>query len=310
MTGLETRLLDPERDQEGMIELFEEVFGFTVTPLMWAWKYVPPWTSRYYCWVAYSDDKPIGYCGAVPMRGQVRGREIAFFQLADFMVHPDYRRKYDYFELGAKYIIDEITKQPHLLYGFSDHRAFLWFKRLGMSDLIEKAVTRVIRPGQLEVESDRFEFRDWAWDEPEIDLLWARLGATQPIGLIRDAQYLGWRYGYHPAHGYRLLGVYEDGSALGWVLLGNDPPGENGRALETPVVDLLLPPERIQPVFSALTGSIDNSVMTWLPSRVAPGFPEEVETGTHVYHFKKQSTFQTSTLQDGLFYTMGDVDWW
>src|SRR5215475_14148559 len=130
MSSVVTRPLDPHRDYVDLIGLFDLVFGGTVTPYMWAWKYLPPWAQRHYCWVAESDGKVIGYCGAVPLRGAVAGKPMPFFQLADMMVHPDHRRTHDLFDLGPKQILADLgqTHPQHVLYGFSGHRAFLWFQ--------------------------------------------------------------------------------------------------------------------------------------------------------------------------------------
>ena len=308
MSKLTTRALDPMQDSEGLIDLFETVFGFTVTPQMWAWKYLPPWTKRHYCYVAYDGDRVIGYFGAVPQRGQVRGQEIPFFQFADFMVHPQYRRKHDYFDLGLTHVLEDITQGPHLVYGFSDHRAFLWFKRLGLSQLVEKAVTRYVRPGKRA--SGAFEFRDWDLAGSEVDLVWEQQASHCEIGLIRDAQYFGWRYGHHPANSYRLLGVYILGDPVGCIVLGNDGAGQNGRPAEIPVVDALLPDEILLPALQSYCDESRSSLMIWLPEHRSRSFPEAKESGTHVYHFTKNSSFSTEELKKGLYYTMGDVDWW
>ena len=143
-----TRRLDVDADQKDLIELFETVFGYTVIPQMWAWKYRPPWNDDHYCWVARQDNKVIGYVGAVMVRGVVNGQPVPFFQLADVMVHPDYRKQHDFFGLASTHIFEEIVRrhESRVIYGFSNHRAFLWFKRTGLSDLVEKARVCTVQP--------------------------------------------------------------------------------------------------------------------------------------------------------------------
>lgn len=302
------RPLDALADHPQLLQLFELVFGGTVTPAIWAWKYLPPWTARHYCSVAEVDGRVIGYCGAVPLRGQVAGRPVPFFQLADIMVHPDHRRSHDWFELGPGRILDDIgTAHPqHVLYGFSGHRAFLWFKRTGLVDLIERASTGIVRHRVRDTAGHAV--RPWSWDDPGIDATWRQFGPA--TGLIRDGTYLRWRYRDHPLHGYRLYGVQRDGAPVGWLVIGTDPPGENGRRAETPVVDLLLPSESLRPGLEALARELRRDVMVWQPQRSAPAWDATVDPDTHVFHFARRSMVTTASLQEQLYYTMGDVDWW
>lgn len=303
---LEARAMQPLADQKDLIGLFETVFGHTVTPIMWAWKYRPPWTKRHYCWVGVCDQRVIGYFGCVPLRGWVDGREVPFFQFADFMVHPQYRRKHDYFSLGLEALLGDLggAHPEYLIYGFSDHRAFLGFRRSGLGGLVEKAVTRYVGPEGQPVPAG-LEIRAWDWREGGIERVWRQQRDNIKIGLLRDVQYLSWRYGGHPVYSYRLFGLHRDGQAIGWMVIGND------HKKDIPVVDLLMPEDLVSPALEALAGHLNRRLMTWLPQNVAPdALPERRETGTHVYHFSKGSIVDTARLQQQLYYTMGDVDWW
>jgi GNAT superfamily N-acetyltransferase len=308
---LQGSLLDPMRDHFGLIELFETVFGHTVSPAMWYWKYVPKWTNRHYCYVGRVDDKVIGYFGAVPLRGTIDGVETPFFQLADFMVHPDYRLKYDYFGLGSDRILKDIQEshKDHLVYGFSGHRAFRFLERAKLAGFIGKAQTRYKRLDAVP-ETRQFEFVELPWKSDEIDAAWEKHRDYIKAGLIRDGDYLRWRYGTHPVNNYRLIGVCRDGEAIGWVVIGADKPGDRDRAKEIPIVDMLLPQQAAADVAAELAGYLENSVMCWIVDRLAEGFDEKKDSGTHCYHFVKESVRDTEFLRDNLYYTMGDVDWW
>jgi len=305
--NLETRPLRPETDAEGLIELFDKVFGHTVSPGMWEWKYRPPWVDRHYCWVGVYDDRIIGYVGAVPLRGGIDGEEVPFFQLADVMVHPDYRLKFDYFSIAVKAILEDLgtTHPRHLLYGFSDHRAFRWFERVGWSGLIEMAMTFRFRPRDSE-NAGRYAFRGWSWTDPELSRQWESLCGTLQASLIRDGEYVLWRYGRHPVFPYRLMGVHEDGSPLGWVVLGK-PSRKTG---PVPVVDMLLPEASTGAVLRALSEHEEQPMSAWLPTRLGLDASERKVSNTHVYHFLKNSAVDTSYLKENFYYTMGDVDWW
>lgn len=308
---LEARLLDPMLDHFELIELYETVFGHSITPAMWYWKYVPPWAERHYCYIGKIDGQIIGYFGAVPLRGMKDGKEIPYFQLADFMVHPEHRLKHDYFGLGSEKILRDIREShsEHLVYGFSSHKAFRFLERFGLGGTIESPQTRYLRMADAP-EDRQFEFVPWEWNSGLIDTVWERFRPKVKAGLIRDKDYIFWRYGSHPINGYRLLGVCRDGEPIGFVVAGSDRPGEHGRAKETPVVDCLLPDGDAGRILHELTRYWGNDVMFWLPQRMAVGVEEKKDSGTHCYHHKEHSAMSTEFLADGLYYTMGDVDWW
>jgi len=315
MKTLESRPLQPETDARALIKLFDAVFGYTVSPEMWEWKYRPSWTDRHYSWVGLYGKKIIGYFGAVPLRGRIDGEDVLFFQLADVMVHPKYRLKFDYFGIAHDLLLKDIAENHprHLLYGFSDHRAFRWFERLGWSALIEKAVSRTFWPyhcPEATVAEHGFTFREWDWTENELDRLWAEHESHHRDGLVRDGEYVRWRYGSHPVFPYRLHGVLHHGAPAGWVVLGKAKRGNNGERKPLPAVDMLLPEGAAGDVLQALAGYLMNPVSTWLPKRVATPGVEEKVTGTHVYHFVDGSAADTEHLRRHLYYTMGDVDWW
>lgn len=308
---LEGRLLDPMQDHFGLIELSETVFGRAVTPAAWYWKNMPKWTQRHYCYVGRVEGKVIGYFGAVPLRGWLEGEEVAFFQLADFMVHPKFRLKYDYFNIGCVTILKDIKESHdrHLVYGFSGHAAFRYLVKRKIGGFVEKAQTRYKRLVDVP-RSTRFEFVDWKWNAPQLDALWETSKVNIRAGLIRDGDYLTWRYGTHPINNYRLLGVRERGEDLGFIVMGNDRPGVRDRAEEIPIVDALLPDGMAADIVQEFTGFVENDVMIWLPDHRSAGFTEQVDSGTHCYHFLKDSAASTDFLRDHLYYTMGDVDWW
>jgi hypothetical protein len=72
----------------------------------------------------------------------------------------------------------------------------------------------------------------------------------------------------------------------------------------------LLPEADTERILLELTRHWGNDVMFWLANRLAPTIGEPVDSGTHCYHFVKDSAATTGYLADQLYYTMGDVDWW
>jgi hypothetical protein len=308
MSDLVTRRLDPDADQRDLVGLFELVFGHTVLPGMWEWKHMPPWAPRHECWVAEYDDRIVGYVGAMCLRGVVDGRSVPFFQLGDAMVHPDYRRRFDYFDLGARHIFEDVAMhhEERVIYGFSNHRAFLWFKKMGIGDMVERARQCTVRPRPAgQVSSGGLTFVETPWQDDVVDALWAEHQPTLKLGLLRDREYLQWRYGRHPAYRYWLHRIEDRGVPVGWVVRG-----QHGGKPATPIVDMLLPAGREQDLLQAFADHVDRPICCWLPGGRTPAFAEEKETKTSVYVFIKETTVGIEQLRSDLYYTMGDADWW
>jgi hypothetical protein len=245
----------------------------------------------------------IGFVGAVPLRGIVGGVETPFFQLADAMVRPDYRRKFDYFDLGTRHVLREVVAQnpQRIIYGFTNHRSFLWFKKLGICDLIEQPQTCYVHPAAT---GNRLACEDLDWHSDEIDRQWDAHRGSIRAGLVRDGDYLRWRYASHPYHGYRLLALHGEGGPLGWAVIarGNDK--------HTTVIDMLVAAEHHTAMLQSVACRFDKPARTWFPAHCTPDIADRRPTETKVYAFMKESTLSIDALRSDLYFTMGDADWW
>ena len=315
---LEKRRFILERDMSEVLRLFEQVFGKTANQELWKWKYLPPWIEEVYAWIGVADDQVIAHIGAVPLRGQVDGNEVFFFQFGDIMVDPDFR-SYIYLHLSPAKFMEEIClKHPDgVIYGFTGRKLALlytWFESAGANTSVEWAKDRIVRLPQEGLggpEPNHFDVHEWSWDAPELDEIWQQQKDTIRVGLIRDRDYLDWRYAKHPLIEYSLFGVYHSGAPVGWLVTGKRQVSDQWDD-EVRVHDLLLPNEFHLPALRKAASVLQaKSLVLWLPDNcVTPGF-ENRDTDWQVMHRSLSSTVSRDFLAGNVYYTLGEADeWW
>ena len=298
-------------DEEGITSLFREVFEKEITIEQWNWKYFIPGNGRVYSKVVVDNPENIvGYAGAVPLRGIFQDKPLQFFQIADVMVHPKARgflgRK-NVFDNLMKALFEDIRKEfsDVFCYGFPGRRPFIIGQRVKVYDRIEQGTDCI--------KSLKHSFLNFltvksiSWGDNRLDALWANLSGNFPLSLIRDKDYLHWRYAANPFFSYQLLGIFLLKQLKGWAVIRDS--GE-----EVLVVDLLTEPQRCMGVLNALENYLidqkKKTIRLWLPERWRKGIRRysTKETGVVVSNMIWKMPIQTHVVRENLFYTMGDVD--
>ena len=296
-------------DEEAIVELFAQVFGKRLTTDQWRWKYtaggpIPP--------VRLAFDASgclVGHAGAIPLRGWRQGRPLPFFQICDVMVHPSARGWLGdqnlFTRLARELLIGLAERWPNALaYGFPGRRPYRLGEYARVYEEVEQAcaVHRPVHHGWLPFPG----VRALDWDDRRLDSLWPRLAPGFAMALVRDHDYLRWRYAVNPFHSYQLLGLYFGRLLLGWVVVRRD----GGRLL---VVDLLLHRRWLRLALAALarTAAMEGAseVVIWLPRgwREAAGKlaePTEVVLANMIWALR----ITTTEVRGDLYYTMGDLD--
>jgi len=318
-THLEGRRFVLERDVNDVLHLYEQVFGKAANQELWEWKYLPPWTKQAYAWIGVADGQVIGHMGAVPLRGQVDGKEVLFFQFGDIMVNPDYRSRIIYMQLSPAKLIEEIrSEHPQaVIYGFTSHklaRFYAWFTSPYSNTSVELAEDRIVRLSQEpcnEPDLSQFKVCQWSWNAPELDDVWQQQKDTVRVGLVRDRTYLEWRYANHPALKYCLFGIYYRKKTVGWLVTGDRHVSEQWED-EVRIHDFLLPSNIRLPALRKATSRLQaKSLVLWLPSNcLIPGL-ESRDTNWRVMHFSLSPAVSKDFLASNVYYSLGEADeWW
>lgn len=298
-------------DEEGITSLFKEVFGKELTIEQWNWKYVIPGKGRIYSKLAEdTSHKIIGHAGAIPLRGVFKNKPIHVFQIVDVMVHPEARgflgRK-SVFDSLMKTMFEDIREEFHdvFCYGFPGKRPFTLGKRIGVYDNIEQG-TDCLKPLKRSL-LNPFTIKTINWDDKSLNTLWKRVSKEFSLSIIRDKDYLHWRYATNPYFSYYLYGFFLLGKLKGWAVI---------RMLENEVlvVDLLTEPKRFRNILKALGNYLISQgkkvIRIWLPENLKKYIKDYIQKEKEVVvtNMVWKLPFATYIVRKNLYYTMGDVD--
>lgn len=298
-------------DEQGITNLFREVFGKEMAIEQWKWKYYLPGEGKIYSKVV--DDGSggiIGHAGAIPLRGVFHNRPFQFFQIADVMVHSAARgflgRK-NIFDRMMKTLFEDIKKIfPEVFcYGFPGVRPYLLGERVKVYERIEQAMEgdRILRRSLF----NPFKIQKIDWDDYRLDELWTTFSPDYILSLVRDRNYLHWRYITNPFFSYRLFGSFFHQKLNGWAVTRDS--GE-----EVFVVDIFAEKNRFRSILKALQNYLvsqgKKSMRIYLPENMRKQLRgcEIKETGVVVTNMIWGLPLKTSEVKDALFYTMGDAD--
>lgn len=207
----------------------------------WAWKFErnPHGPGR--IWVGEDDGRIAGCYIWNPVRLRWGETTLLGAQSVDAAVHPDYRGHGLFTDLVRTAMEDDATGELALVYAFPVEAAFrgqvrVGFKpRLTVSAVHRPLLTGLVRRRRFDGltldESTSFDSRFDAFSNS---------GSDSELTVQRDADYLQWRYGEHPARTYETLVCERDGELCGYCVLSMDSTKGFSRGW---VVDLQVLPD-------------------------------------------------------------------
>lgn len=297
-------------DETAIAALFGTVFGQPLTESQWRWKYTGTGMASPLARLAFDHTgRLVGHAGAIPLRGWRQGHPLPFFQICDVMVHPDARGQLgrrNLFTVLARELLSRLAERwPEALAdGFPGRRPFRLGEYARVYGQVEP-VSALYRPSRRGLFPWLYT-RPLAWNDPRLDRLWARLASGFALALVRDRDYLRWRYATHPFRVYQLLGIYLAGRLLGWAVVQR-----NNHHLR--IIDLLASRRWLKPALAALDRTAAAAgaaeVEIWLPH----GWRETLDgrqklTEVVVANMIWRLPIPTDEVREALYYTMGDLD--
>lgn len=297
-------------DEEGITDLFKNVFEKVMTIEQWKWKYLLTGYRVYSKIVEDPSGKIVGHAGAIPLRGVFQKKLIQFFQIADVMIHPKargYLGKKNVFDSLMKTLFEDIAREfPEVFcYGFPGTRPYIFGKRVRVYDRIEQAVECInqLQKSRLNL----YSIKRINWTDNRLDGFWEKLSDGFSLSLVRDKDYLYWRYAANPFSPYQIFGFFLFGKLKGWGVIREQ--GEN-----VFLVDLLTERKRCRSVLKALENYLlsqgKKTIRLWRPEswmNNITGYSEK-ETEIVVTNMVWKLPIQTSFARYKLYYTMGDAD--
>lgn len=176
------------------------------------WKYSPP-AGKARIAVAFEDGEMVASYAMLPLRVGVRGRELSAWQACDGATLPRARGKGYFIQCVER--LNSALDPGEIVFGFPNRNSKPVFDKIGWRNT--QTVTTFAR-------AVPFAWRP-ADDGEVIELDPARSSFSAPAvpsgrpTLVRDAQYVSWRYLQHPSRPYTVCVHRTSDGAKGYVVL-------------------------------------------------------------------------------------------
>jgi len=303
-----------EGDEIGITKLFHEVFGREISLEEWRWKYTGEGNKKVYSAVAIDErDRIVAHYGGMPHRMIYQGREVYGLAIGDVMVHAKYRGLRLFKEV-ASMVPEEAVKDGIILgYGFPNERALRLPEKLGLYEKIED-VCEANKETRFWNNPARYVYKLFplSYDDRRIDDLWEEVKYSYVLSVVRDGDYLRWRYQRHPLFSYELWGLRKRWSSRlrGIAVLRRED--EKERVL---IMDFVCPANEMYALFQKI-----ENVVFGKKKRLALWHPEYLKrkmtrmgfsvgsAGTSIPRTTHEQTLRKNEIAGRFFYTMGDTD--
>lgn len=277
----------------------------------WRWKYLasnpaPPLSQL----VFNTNGDLMGHAGTIALRGQAYGMPIPCYQIADVMIHPQargYVGTNNVFTRLFRELLVQINQQhPQVLaYGFPGQRPFILGERALVYENVEQVQECVWNSNALPNNSG-LHTTATTWSNIHFNRLWQRLQHQFPISLIRDADYINWRYMQNPFHSYQPLELSLFNQSIGWAII-------NIRGNEVLIVDLLIARNLCLQALGSISAWAKihglQTMRLWINANWRAKLPLiPVALPIIVTNTRWGLPWATEILRTDFYYTMGDVD--
>jgi hypothetical protein len=249
-----------ERDQDGLLGLYKEVFGRERSVEEFRWKLIGQESPVDTVWVAVDGDQVVGQHAGIPMRLKLGNREVEAMHAVEAMTHGAYRKQGMLTILGGGLYghwrdsgIPIIMGLPHpgwgtRAYALGYRPAFplVWLSRpLRPLDLLLSKLGKKDRRGQRRatIAGERrvgdVLVVPQATAGSEFDTLWGEVGRYYQNSVVRNAAWVQWRYLDPPNGRFTVLMALRNGSPAGYIsyrlaLLGGRPIGRVADVFSAP----------------------------------------------------------------------------
>ena len=245
-----------EGDEDGILELWkatypEREYNREGWLRWWHWKYKENPAGPGRIWLAEHDGRIVGQKPIVPVLMKIGTKIVTAFQNIDTMTHPDHRRQGIYESLSRKTVAEAEKDGIHIGYTFPSKVTHpILVKRLGWFDV---AISRIVfkplnwqntlttridnrfllnicarggnlvsrvfcRTGEAQVMAGATINQVYSFDE-RINDFWNRVSDQHEIMVVRNKDYLNWRYVAVPSSKYLMHVVEKDEQIYGYLVL-------------------------------------------------------------------------------------------
>lgn len=224
----------------------------------WRWMFIDNPAGTSIIWLAWHDDKLVGQYPLVKESMKIGDKIVKAVQIADTMTHPEYRRQGIAVALGEK-ALSQLRKEGgscvigfpttqayklHMKSGWLDICAFqIMVKPLnlnsilrsylssnkfllktstGIGSLILKMLSRNEKPPKV----DGLIITKISYFNDRFDDFWKKVSNDYDLIIVRNKNYLNWRYVDVPTADYSIYVAERKGEICGYVVLGHSKKGD------------------------------------------------------------------------------------
>lgn len=296
-------------DEYQIVKLFKEVFHRDMIAEQWKWKYEGQGFSNNKSVVAIDkSENVIGHFGAITVRVWFMDRFDIAYQAVDEMVDERHRggyRKGLYYHLGS-FFWENINS---FKYGFVNLNHMRLGKIIGFFEDCISVKDHSINTKKYSLPLYKLEQIDW--DDIVIDVLWKKIYKSIGWSMVRDREFLKWRFKNNPFYTCKLYGLKRrfTKGILGWIVVK-----EMHDTLF--IMDMLFGEEYMEPllkkVLSMAYREDKKKAILWLNNRYddrlkAIGF-QYAERSTYVPNIIKLKICDSKEMNRNLYFTMADTD--
>lgn len=240
-------------DEKLIIKLFHEVFkkymGKTESFKHWNWEYKENPNKHLFILLAIDNDKIVGHYSVIPIKMKIKNEELIASLSLDTMTHENYRGR-GIFPLLANKLYSDIGKLGvPFTYGFPNIYSInpiikkcgwfeiaevpIYFLPLNFSNLIKHyiksrifskyigdllnfIINLLIKKYQI---PSNFKILRIKQIDKKFDELWNSIKSEIKIGVIRDNNYLNWRYFQKPEENYCIFAIFDNTTLKGYIVL-------------------------------------------------------------------------------------------
>lgn len=291
------------------IEVYGEKIGKSALITALSGGLTAPWNWKFNCdgrrpaevVLAYQSSRLIGHVAVLPHKAVVMGEEVYVGQGLDSMVSPEHQKQGLFGEMSS-FLYQQLSPDISLMYAFPNNNNYVPRVRLGWKPMYEIPwYEKEVRACEL---SRRMSPMDIA--DGRLDALWEKVSSRFSYALVRDADYLNWRFVNNPLEDYRIA-VATDGDSIEGYAVWKNYFGQ-GQIVDTMAINVETQAELLSGVESICSRDGLRSLALFVPrdwvlltAAIGAGM-KAVSKGTYLM------TYPGYAVPAGLYVQMGDND--
>jgi GNAT superfamily N-acetyltransferase len=243
------KLMKQREKKQELLDLFQASFGHKMSAQLWDWKYIqnPLAPTDPEVIVALDSARIVGARPFQPVQLWLGNEKVRAVQAPDLMVHPDYQRKGINTRMIQFYVSYLKENGYSLIYGFPNAKSLTGALRQGYKIVAtEETLFQLMNPQKLisyklgnkvlgtalgflhnrflnikapTIFQPRASFHTQLFDQFNNELKGIdTLRDTTKIDLVRDENFLKWRFDQHPEQSYKYFIAKKDGELWGYIV--------------------------------------------------------------------------------------------